>query len=797
MGLTSSRDRRLALSGAPAPARALADARRDVERARLEYARTNKFFAASAPEYGTPVIYTLDKIGDLTLYDHTRPWQSVPEPPTLIQVPGMPARPLGWIVGQRSLARRLRRTLTTRRSAGAVLTGMGGLGKSSLATSVLTQLVREGWGVVAIVGAFGLADLAREFVLQLGEQQMSGRLTEKGRGWIAALRERNADDDALVTALRGLLAHDPIIILLDNFELNLVPQAGGIPAALGDGASRPATIRAGMQQVMERLVAACDRGALLVTCRYPIDGLDALAQWPLPPLHPGAMRRLLLRLEGLRALSAAELEDVQATLGPHPRVLEFADALVRAEQGAWQEVFGDIRAKMTRLSRLRGDEPPQDVAMRDTSERLAVARRLAAEDVLLDALLATLDDDTRRFLSAVAVFRRGVPGDALDAVAQAVGLVENERWRKQAVRVLQDRTLIAETGPGTRIEASGPRTWQQSWMVHRWTASELHAREPAPTIAHSAAADWWLAPPQLDWSDAAEGVEHFLAAGRFDDASQMAFHLHEYAVHRGERLSALYLSERCIESLPHEHVAYAMWLGTSADLLTQTGNALDAEWRTREAVTLFEGHAARNPDDYSILRGLSVAYNKLGELHFMEGSGELATRFLDQALAIAERIADASPGRSDLQRDLSACYNKLSNLHVILGHVDVARSFSEKEVSIAKRLAEAEPGRSDLQRDLAASYERMAIVEPQRSPDWLVPALAIRRECIAVEPENVIVCTELALALVLRASHSNEEERPRFLREGYVLLRDLQRRGALEARYDGLVAQIGRSLGDQ
>ena len=69
---------------------------------------------------------------------------------------------------------------------------------------------------------------------------------------------------------------------------------------------------------------------------------------------------------------------------------------------------------------------------------------------------------------------------------------------------------------------AGPRAWAQSWLVHRWTAEELHARTGTPESAHAAAADWWLAPRTLEWAAAVEGLEHLLLAGRREEAVKVS-----------------------------------------------------------------------------------------------------------------------------------------------------------------------------------------------------------------------------------------------------------------------------------
>ena len=60
-------------------------------------------------------------------------------------------------------------------------------------------------------------------------------------------------------------------------------------------------------------------------------------------------------------------------------------------------------------------------------------------------------------------------------------------------------------------------------------------------------------------------------------------------------------------------------------------------------------------------------YSKMGDLYRRPRPGEQARDAYLQALAIAERLAEAEPDRADYQRDLSVAFNNMGDLYRALG----------------------------------------------------------------------------------------------------------------------------------
>jgi tetratricopeptide (TPR) repeat protein len=138
----------------------------------------------------------------------------------------------------------------------------------------------------------------------------------------------------------------------------------------------------------------------------------------------------------------------------------------------------------------------------------------------------------------------------------------------------------------------------------------------------------------------------------------------------------------------------------------------------RQALTIDQDLASREPRNTGYQRALSISYNKLGDLAQAEGQPDQARTLHQQGLDIAERLAHGEPGNTAYQRDLSISYNKLGNLAQAEGQPDQARTLYQQALDIAERLAHGEPGNTAYQRDLSVSYERLGnLAQAEGQPD--------------------------------------------------------------------------------
>ncbi len=262
------------------------------------------------------------------------------------------------------------------------------------------------------------------------------------------LADPGCDDGPRLAAVAGLLAGCRLLVVFDDFEQNLT--AGGREFL------DPAT-----SEVVSALADAAEAGALLVTCRYPLPGPELfLAEVPVPALSAAELRRMFLRLPALAELDPAGQRLLTRTIGGHPRLIEFTDALLRGGRSSLRHV----QVRLRDLARDQGIDVRQD---RPVTQAVDQAMILGSADILLSGLLALLTPGKAAVLAQVAVCRAPMTLDDLaftlsSGADPGGGLPALAELRADAAR-LADLTLLA---PGPDI------------AMHPWTAA-MAARHTA------------------------------------------------------------------------------------------------------------------------------------------------------------------------------------------------------------------------------------------------------------------------------------------------------------------------------
>ena len=168
--------------------------------------------------------------------------------------------------------------------AGCQLLGLGGVGKSAIAGRAMERLAAKGWTIAAVNGDWTLGQLGTSLAIALPDSGETSRAAQ-------LLLRPDLPDDARLQVIGNLLARHHILLVLDNFEDNLVLSAS----------SKPQFRDAATAQVMAALYQSAQTGKLLITSRYPLPESDAsLATEHIGPLSIAQTRKLFVRL----ALSA-------------------------------------------------------------------------------------------------------------------------------------------------------------------------------------------------------------------------------------------------------------------------------------------------------------------------------------------------------------------------------------------------------------------------------------------------------------------------------------------------------------
>lgn len=483
---------------------------------------------------------------------------SAPPPATI----GVLRRDTGEVVGRRWEQRRYPTELMSAGTAGMVLHGLGGVGKTTLADELIARLQEDGPELVLAtiekrVSAEELLDAILEaFAERLYQPPRPAWATPTVLGALRRAGDGDLDWPARFAALRRtVLAAVPTLIVLDNFEDNLTAAEPG-------AARRP---REDVADLLTALVAGFGRSRLLITSRYrfvlPGNAEQALAFKLVMPLSHAETLKLAWALPHLDRLDDEALEQLWRAVGGHPRCLEYVDALLSRGQAR----FADVRLRLaanaaSRLRRLGRPDTEIDKYLREHDRldaALAEAAALASDDVLLDDLLAGLAPvaSASKLLLGAGVYRVPVDRNALVyQVGQPSPEADNyQAWlaaRRQIVSILkaagapEDAGAIDAVTPAVRAALAPHLAVKRTPPVrpdpdldialqacaasslltvtaddgvifmHRWTASELVRRaiEAGRTgevvAAHGRAAEYWkwrvASWPQASSDDAAD-----------------------------------------------------------------------------------------------------------------------------------------------------------------------------------------------------------------------------------------------------------------------------------------------------
>ncbi len=273
--------------------------------------------------------------------------------------------------------RRWAARLTGPELAGLVLHGAGGIGKSALASQIVsrvshlepervTTVIRGQVSVNAVLGGVAAALRHHPAVAQSGGEAQSVRAADRADlPWAHRL--------ALLREL--VLGQVPVLLVLDDFDDNVSPVSGSW------------TIR---DPALAELIASwgCEshRGRLLITCRHPFRPPRTSG----PPLtfhHVGPLSRsgafeLAKSLPALGSLGEQEVDLAWRLLGGHPQAMEYLDSLLATGYVRFPEVASRlavaIEGKSGSPARPEGPAAPTELA-----PAAAESVALAARDLLL------------------------------------------------------------------------------------------------------------------------------------------------------------------------------------------------------------------------------------------------------------------------------------------------------------------------------------------------------------------------------------------------------------------------------
>jgi tetratricopeptide (TPR) repeat protein len=432
----------------------------------------------------------------------------------LIEVSGLPVLEHGF-VGRRGLQHEIRRRVERDGQRLIVLQGLGGLGKTALASQLLSRSFAPDVRDQLILRGRGLDEEPDPIAALRSQAEEHGKVHRLPQ-WeerLKRLREEVPEPAAGFAATIGELRRDRpgFVLYVDNAEsLQDGPQTGD-PGAIGSW--QPAA--AGWWAEMEKLARD---GLVLVSTRYGWKGLAPGAWVPVGPMSQADVLRLLDTFPGFRLLARKDRERLASRVDGHPRTLEILDRLIQersTEQGPGFEVHDPWKDLI---------EP---VLPRHAEEIRA--------DLLLEELWQRLTPAAREHAIRIGVFRVPAPRFVVDRLGAAT-------------------PELIRTGVLTRfreqMEWEDRTEWIDRWGLHSLVRSFLGSKSDraswrAAHLAAGGAYEEWMSRPGASWSDREEGIHHLHAAGEGDRAWPMVEKLVFWLRHQARYRDALGLLERC------------------------------------------------------------------------------------------------------------------------------------------------------------------------------------------------------------------------------------------------------------
>ena len=481
--------------------------------------------------------------------------------------------PVGALIGRRAELRTamsvLRRDLGAVRrfgaASGVVLTGIGGIGKTAVAGRVISRLREDGWLIAVHEGRWNptaliaaTADAITAAPPRTTDPAVAAALARAAE----VLTDLGSDDGPKLAAVTGLLAGCRLLVVFDDFEQNLTPG--------GQEFLDPAT-----SEVMTTLADAAQTGALLVTCRYPLPGPDRfLADIPVPALSAAELRRMFLRLPALAELDPADQQLLTRTIGGHPRLIEFTDALLRSGRSSLRHV----------QTRLRDLAQKQDIDLRPDRPMTQAADQamiLGSADILLTELLALLTARQAAVLAQVAVCRAPMTLDDLAFTFSAGPDSASSGPSPSADSPQSLAELRADTARLASLTLLAPG---QDIAMHPWTAAMItRSTSGDPSALHQRALAMRLRrfeQQRGSYEDLLDIPRHLAVLHRYDDIADVAEHAAQ--VLPGTLATVAYLAE-IRPLIPPTERAWILVADLEVRALLSAGN-LPAATRQLEAI---------------------------------------------------------------------------------------------------------------------------------------------------------------------------------------------------------------------
>jgi tetratricopeptide (TPR) repeat protein len=551
----------------------------------------------------------------------------------------------GYFVGRQIEQRKLREVLTGDKAKLAIVYGLGGFGKSTLAQRMIERTLTR-FKLVHTISCkswqgldFAMSGLADAFA-SVGYTRLKELLADKER--------RFTPEEYGQEVVKGL-NELPALLVLDNFEdlLSWQTQEDAANATL-----KPT--EAAVSEWLEAMLLAPGRGRILVTSRYNFvfthteRHSQAIERIALDRLGYVEAIRLMGEYSELAKVPIEERLELWKQGIDSPQVIEWADAQRRQAGG------------------LEGQ-----------NALLALHGKFTSEMLLTD-LYAGLPENARVLLRRMAVYREALPIEFLNR--QLTG-------SSKILRTLLDRQLLHITE--SRNSSDNPTNlYSQHQSVQLFGLERLKAEENQEGLieAHHRAAlhyEFFADYTSNNVSDYVSAKDHFLAARQLKEAVRLVRALNPGLDRLGYWREALILNRDLNQRWRNDTFTITsssdLDLEDRADLLKSEADWMRRLGEVESAIPLYE-EALEFVLQIQDGQGERAILGNLGNAYFNLGQYERAIEFYEKSLQIAQKIGE--------RQGQGAAYGNLGNVYDSLGQYERAIEFYEKSLQIAQEIGD-------------------------------------------------------------------------------------------------------------
>jgi uncharacterized caspase-like protein len=581
-------------------------------------------------------------------------------------------------------------------------------------------------------------------------ESMAATLTERGFDVISCDGKRlgcfDLTRDALSAAIAQLAAKSEGAALAFVFYAGHGMEAGDgnvlapVDADI-DCATRQVARGVLVDEVLEALKGAKQKIVVLDACRdNPLGEICPPATKAKLTFHqfkiPDAGNFLLVSstkpgqvaLDGLPGAHSPFARALFAALAATPNV-HFDQVFSRVSKTVIEET---AKANFTQIPEMliRGGAPETCLAGEDcAADPQAAALRSEIESLKRDlARDQELGETARDYLSSVEKARgkplsddgRRVELAALKEAAASLA-ARNDNRGERALEKLK----TGDTGEAERLfqedidaEAAEERAEAQRQAGRRKKAAasarNLAALARAKDVAR--AGSYYKRALELEPEDAAAWNEYASAA---------------WAAGNSEEAKTAYAQAARIASNEMSGTSY--WAASGqGDIAKQQGHLAEALQYFSSAKDMAEQQLAKANEDPEWRRNLSVSYNRIGHLHFLQGAYGLAAQDFQQSLVILRRLVQENPNNTIWQSDLAFTYTRAAATLASHGDLEEPLPLFQRSVTISERLVAADPKNRYIQVDLANSLEFVAAMQ-EGLGDFDAAAASHREQCDVLE----------------------------------------------------------------